>query len=86
MDLLLGCSEKARRELGWKPRVSFDELVAMMVDSDLGLARREQVLMEAGLDISRARQLLGWTPRQDFDAGLAATVTWWREQGNERRS
>jgi GDP-L-fucose synthase len=33
-----------------------------------------------GLDISRARQLLGWEPRQDFDAGLAKTVTWWREQ------
>jgi hypothetical protein len=28
--------------------VSFDELVAMMVDSDLELARREQVLIEAG--------------------------------------
>ena len=33
-----------------------------------------------GLDISRARQFLGWEPRQDFDAGLAKTVTWWREQ------
>ncbi len=32
-----------------------------------------------GLDISRARELLGWEPKQDFDAGLAATVTWWRQ-------
>ena len=48
IDLLLGCSAKARRRLGWKPRVTFDELVAMMVDSDLELARREQVLIEAG--------------------------------------
>jgi hypothetical protein len=30
--------------------VSFDELVAMMVDADLELARREQVLIEAGHD------------------------------------
>jgi GDPmannose 4,6-dehydratase len=50
VDLLLGCSAKARKQLGWKPRVSFDELVAMMVDADLELARREQVLIEAGHD------------------------------------
>jgi GDPmannose 4,6-dehydratase len=48
VDLLLGSSKKARAKLGWKPKVSFDELVAMMVDSDLELARREQVLIEAG--------------------------------------
>ena len=48
VDLLLGSSEKARVKLGWKPRVSFDELVEMMVDADLELARREQVLLDAG--------------------------------------
>jgi len=32
---LLGDSSKARQELGWKPRVSFDGLVKMMVDEDL---------------------------------------------------
>jgi GDPmannose 4,6-dehydratase len=48
VDLLLGSSEKARSRLGWKPRVSFDDLVALMVDSDLELARRELVLREAG--------------------------------------
>jgi GDPmannose 4,6-dehydratase len=48
VDLLLGTAEKARRQLGWQPQVSFDELVAMMVDADLELARREQVLVAAG--------------------------------------
>jgi GDPmannose 4,6-dehydratase len=48
VDLLLGSSAKARRTLGWKPRVSFPELVALMVDADLDLARREQVLVAAG--------------------------------------
>ena len=48
VDLLLGSSAKARRGLGWAPRVSFPELVALMVDADLELARREQVLMAAG--------------------------------------
>ena len=50
VDLLLGCSAKARRVLGWKPRVSFDDLLVMMVESDLELARREQVLVRAGHD------------------------------------
>jgi GDPmannose 4,6-dehydratase len=48
VDLLLGSSAKARRELGWRPRVSFDELVAMMVDADLELASRERALIAAG--------------------------------------
>jgi GDPmannose 4,6-dehydratase len=50
VDLLLGTSQKARKKLGWRPRVSFDELVAMMVDADLDLARKEQVLVAAGHD------------------------------------
>jgi GDPmannose 4,6-dehydratase len=48
VDLLLGDAGKAREKLGWTPRTSFDDLVAMMVDADLDLARREQVLMAAG--------------------------------------
>ena len=35
VDLLVGNSEKARRILGWKPKVKFAELVKMMVDADL---------------------------------------------------
>jgi GDPmannose 4,6-dehydratase len=34
VDRLLADPSKARRELGWRPRVDFDELVRMMVDSD----------------------------------------------------
>ena len=41
VDILIGDSAKARRALEWAPRVSFAELTAMMVDSDLELARRE---------------------------------------------
>jgi GDPmannose 4,6-dehydratase len=39
---LLGDSSKAQRELGWKPRHSFEQLVNMMVDADLELAARER--------------------------------------------
>jgi GDPmannose 4,6-dehydratase len=35
VDLLIGDASKARRVLGWAPRVSFNELVDMMVDADL---------------------------------------------------
>jgi len=35
VDELVGDASKAREILGWKPRVGFDELVAMMVDADL---------------------------------------------------
>jgi len=35
VDALVADGSKARRELGWEPRVSFDELVKMMVEADL---------------------------------------------------
>ena len=35
VDLLVGDSTKAHERLGWKPKVTFAELVAMMVDSEL---------------------------------------------------
>ncbi|MFI7609687.1 GDP-mannose 4,6-dehydratase [Nonomuraea terrae] len=37
VDLLCADPKKARTQLGWEPRVAFDELVAMMVESDLRL-------------------------------------------------
>ena len=35
VDLLQADPSKARAELGWEPKVSFEELVAMMVEADL---------------------------------------------------
>jgi len=48
VDFLQGDSAKARAKLGWKPRVSFEQLVRMMVEHDLDLARQEKTLTEAG--------------------------------------
>ena len=48
VDFLLGDASKANRQLGWKPRVTFHELVRMMVDADIELARQEATLVEAG--------------------------------------
>lgn len=39
VDLLVGDPAKARETLGWQPKVGFRELVEMMVDADLALAR-----------------------------------------------
>jgi GDPmannose 4,6-dehydratase len=43
VEHLRGDYSKARRKLGWEPKVSFDQLVAMMVDSDIAFVsqRRE---------------------------------------------
>lgn len=46
VDLLLGDSTKAKQALGWEPEVSLDQLVSMMVDSDIKLAKREKFLRE----------------------------------------
>jgi GDPmannose 4,6-dehydratase len=35
IDVLIADSSKARRQLSWKPRVSFQDLVRIMVDADL---------------------------------------------------
>jgi GDPmannose 4,6-dehydratase len=35
VDLLVGDASKAGQKLGWKPQVSFTELISMMVDADL---------------------------------------------------
>ncbi len=47
-DHLLGDASKARAKLGWHPRVTFEELIKMMVEHDLELARQERTLKEAG--------------------------------------
>jgi GDPmannose 4,6-dehydratase len=39
VDHLIGDAGKARKELGWEPEVSFDQLVAMMVDHDIARYR-----------------------------------------------
>jgi GDPmannose 4,6-dehydratase len=41
VDLLIGDPEKAHRQLGWEPKVRFKDLVKIMIDHDLELARHE---------------------------------------------
>jgi GDPmannose 4,6-dehydratase len=38
VDVLIGDASKAKKNLGWRPEVSFDQLVERMIDADLALA------------------------------------------------
>jgi GDPmannose 4,6-dehydratase len=48
VDVLLGDSTKAQKVLGWKPKVTFDQLIDMMIKADLELANKEKTLLDAG--------------------------------------
>ena len=48
VDILLGDSTKAQKKLGWKPKATFDQLIDMMVEADLELAKKERTLLDAG--------------------------------------
>lgn len=48
IDVLQGDASKAGRVLGWKPKVSFEELTAMMIDGDWELAKQERLLADHG--------------------------------------
>lgn len=48
VETLLGDPTKAHRELGWKPRTSFEQLVDEMVSADLKSAQRDALVQEHG--------------------------------------
>ena len=60
VDFLQGDASKARRVLGWAPKVNFEELVDMMVWHDYELAKQEQTLINAGhrLQVKNGHSLL----------------------------
>ena len=56
VDTLLGDAGKARRELGWTPSTSFDEIVREMVEADLKSAERDALVREHGFDAYNVRE------------------------------
>ena len=48
VETLLGDPAKAKRELGWSPKTSFEELVREMVESDLKIAQRDAHVTRGG--------------------------------------
>jgi len=51
VDLLIGDYSKAKRQFGWEPTVKFKDLVRIMVESDLNLARRESAIQQTLADL-----------------------------------
>lgn len=51
VDVLLGDSTKARMQLGWQPRVGFEELIDMMIAADMEISQKEKTLLDAGYKI-----------------------------------
>jgi GDPmannose 4,6-dehydratase len=52
VDSLLGDSSLARKELGWKPKISFLDLVSEMMAEDLKKAKQYLLLRENGYDVN----------------------------------
>ena len=48
VDHLIGSYDKAKEKLGWEPKTSFEELVNLMVDSDLEMLERGVPQKQAG--------------------------------------
>lgn len=57
VDVLLGDASRARKALNWQPRVTFDQLVDMMVAADLELAKKEKTLLDAGYSCANIERI-----------------------------
>lgn len=51
VETLLGDASKAREQLGWTPKTSFEELTKEMVEEDLAVAKRDTLCVENGYKI-----------------------------------
>ena len=51
VDTLLGDASKARRKLGWEPRILFEELIREMVMADLREAEKDAMVRQKGYRI-----------------------------------
>lgn len=51
VDTLLGDSSKGKKKLGWKPKISFTNLVKEMVQADLEEAKKDELCQRAGFQV-----------------------------------
>lgn len=57
VDVLLGDASKAKKALAWKPKVTFDALIDMMIATDMELAKKEKTLLDAGFSCNNSERL-----------------------------
>jgi len=55
VDILLGDATKAKKKLGWEPKVSFEQLIDMMIEADMEMAEKEKTLKDAGYSSCEVR-------------------------------
>lgn len=56
VETLLGDPAKAKEKLGWKPEITFQELVKEMVQADLEEAKRDELCQRAGFRVHQYRE------------------------------
>jgi GDPmannose 4,6-dehydratase len=56
VETLLGDPSKAKQELGWEPRTSFEELVREMTEADLEIAKRDELCQRAGFPVNQHQE------------------------------
>jgi GDPmannose 4,6-dehydratase len=54
VDLLLGDASKAREKLGWKPKITLEEMIEEMVENDLKENYQELILKECGFEVPKS--------------------------------
>ncbi|MFO7570673.1 MAG: GDP-mannose 4,6-dehydratase [Smithellaceae bacterium] len=57
VDILLGDASKAKKALNWQPKVTFDQLIDMMIAADLELAKKEKTLVDAGFSCNSSERI-----------------------------
>jgi GDPmannose 4,6-dehydratase len=57
VEQLLGDPTKAKEQLGWQATTTVEQLAKMMVESDMEKAKREKVLVDAGLEVPALYQM-----------------------------
>ena len=56
VDVLLGESRKAREKLGWKNKISLEEMIKEMILFDKGEAKKEYILKKSGFKINSSQE------------------------------
>ena len=56
VETLVGDASRARKELGWKPRISIDEMTREMLEHDIIEARKTAILVKEGFSVSTPKE------------------------------
>ena len=56
VESLLGDASEARRQLGWQPTTTLQEMITEMVEHDLAAARKNRLLMREGFEVNQTRE------------------------------